>query len=339
MQNISTEKNGFNLHAQQVHCDYLQPCRSVPDLPDDVRAGLLSKPRSLPPKYFYDARGSALFERITTTPEYYPTRTEDELLAQHAIAIIEQTRPVEILELGSGSSRKTRRLFDACNNLDFRCDYAPLDVCEAALIEAATELKQSYPWLRVNPVVGDYHAGLGQLPDCSGRRLFLFLGSTIGNFEPETAAAFMREVHDAMQPGDYLLLGADRVKQSEILNAAYNDSAGITADFNLNILNVLNRELDADFALHQFRHQAHYDSNKQRVEMRLVASTRQSIKLAKLDTTIAMEAGESILTELSHKFTAEGLEQLITQAGLAPKQHIEADDQLFSLLLAEKPAV
>lgn len=319
-----------------ITCRTLKPARTVPDMIDDARRGLLMPPRSLPPKYFYDARGSDLFERITYTEDYYPTRYEDELLTRHAREILQITKPAQILELGSGSSRKTRRLFDACETLQLHCDYAPMDVCEAALLQAAEELIADYHWLQVNPIVGDYHAGLAHLPEFNGRRLFAFLGSTIGNFEPETARQFLNEVRQNMRAGDSLLLGADRVKDPAVLETAYNDREGLTAAFNLNVLEVLNRELDADFIIENFTHRAHYNADRQRIEMRLHADNAQHVRLGRLDTSIHIDADESILTELSHKFTGESLQTLLNDSGLSIQKHFQANDGYFSLLLAHK---
>ena len=245
----------------QASCTVIEPVHSVPDLAEDVREGLLEKPRQLPPKYFYDQRGSRLFEKICQTPEYYPTRTEDGLLRDNSKHIIERTRPVQILELGSGNAQKTRRIFDACEQLDNSCEYVPFDVCENILEVTAARLKQDYDWLDVMPLVGDYHAGLANLPDSDGTRLFLFLGSTIGNFSPDEALNFIDEVKDCMKPGDYFLLGADRVKNIDVLDAAYNDAQGITAEFNLNVLHVINRELGADFDVSGFEHSAKYNES------------------------------------------------------------------------------
>lgn len=324
------------VHNNKTVCQVLKPDHRIPDLIEDARTGLLEPPRSLPPKYFYDARGSVLFEQITVTPEYYPTRTEDNLLERHAVEIIQHARPHQILELGSGSSRKTRRLFDACAELDRPCNYAPMDVCEHALLQAADELGQDYDWLQVQPIVGDYHGGLAHLPAYAGRRLFVFLGSTIGNFENDAACHFMDEIAAVMQPGDSLLLGADRVKDPAVLEAAYNDAEGMTAAFNLNLLEVLNRKLDADFVRDQFQHKAIYDTDRQRIEMRLISTEDQTVHLMKLAAAIHLRAGEHILTEVSHKFTPERLQQLINGCGLEVQQHYQAGNQYFSLLLAEK---
>jgi len=327
-------------HAYPIHktglCTVLQPSRHVADLAEDVRHGLLQRPRTLPPKYFYDDTGSALFEHITATREYYPTRTEDALLAQYAADIIQDSDPDQILELGSGSSRKTRRLFDACDARDRNCSYAPMDVCEAALVQATQELHTDYEWLPVMPIVGDYHAGLENLPPFDGRRLFVFLGSTIGNFEPADAERFMAELGTCMKPGDCLLLGADRVKDNAVLEAAYNDSDGVTAAFNRNVLNVLNRELDAGFDPEQFEHRASYNEDRQRIEMRLISKSRQRVRIDAMATEITFEEGESILTEVSHKFTPQSLQHLVDAGGLRLRKHYQPDNGYFSLLLADK---
>ncbi|MCS3903078.1 L-histidine N-alpha-methyltransferase [Methylohalomonas lacus] len=319
-----------------VVCQVLKPARPVPDIIEDARNGLLSRPRTLPPKYFYDAHGSDLFERITETREYYPSRTENELLQRHARDIIASSNPDQILELGSGSSRKTQRLFDACVDLGHACNYAPMDVCEDMLLQASQELSGKYDWLAINPIVGDYHAGLDNLPSFTGRRLFVFLGSTIGNFEPAAAQRFINEIEKCMRAGDRLLLGADRVKDPAILEAAYNDNDGVTAAFNLNVLRVLNRELHANFVPDRFRHRAEYNPTHQRIEMRLVSEHEQHVHLGRLEADIKLQSGETILTEVSHKFTPESLQALVTHSGLTLQEHYQADDDYFSLILAHK---
>jgi len=317
-------------------CIPVTPTRHVPDIIEDVRNGLLSRPRQLPPKYFYDDAGSDLFERICATDEYYPTRTEDALLARHGGDIIALAAPDRIIELGSGSSRKTRRLFDACVAGDHVCSYTPFDVCEAALEQAAADLIGTYPWLEVTPLLGDYHAGLGNLPAAEGTGLYVFLGSTIGNFEPDQARDFIREVHACMRPGDWFLLGADRIKDDGVLRAAYNDAEGVTADFNLNVLQVLNRELDADFETANFAHEALFNRDLSRIEMYLESLCEQDVTLGMLQKTIRLEQGERILTELSHKFRFEQLQGLLRDCGLEPVRHYQPDNRYFSLILATR---
>lgn len=318
-------------------CTSVRPARKVPDIAEDVRVGLLSLPRSLPPKYFYDERGSQLFEQICDTPEYYPTRTEEKLLLHHSKEIIAQVKPAEIMELGSGNAQKTRQLFDACEQTDHRCSYAPLDVCEPMLESVSEQLQADYGWLDVNPLVGDYHAGLEHLPKASGTRLYVFLGGTIGNFFPEQARDFINEVKATMRPGDYLLLGADRVKDNNVLDAAYNDEQGVTAAFNLNVLNVLNRELKADFNPDNFQHKAEFNTGHNRIEMHVVSNCDHKVNLQKMDEEITFHQGDSILTEVSHKFTADSLEELVEVSGLNIRKHYEPDDKYFSLVLAEYP--
>jgi len=318
-------------------CTSVKPARKIPDIVEDARIGLLSAPRSLPPKYFYDERGSQLFEQICDTPEYYPTRTEEKLLTRYSEEIINQVKPVEIMELGSGNAQKTRRLFDACEQTKHICTYAPLDVCEPVLENISEQLQSDYNWLDVNPLLGDYHAGLQHLPETHGTRLYVFLGGTIGNFYPGQAQDFIKEIKAAMQPGDYLLLGADRVKENYLLNAAYNDEQGVTAEFNLNLLNVLNRELKADFDSENFEHKAEFNSTRNRIEMHLVCIRDHIVHMQQLDEIISFQKGEDILTEVSHKFTFDGLENLLIESGLHICKHYEPENKYFSLVLASCP--
>lgn len=318
-------------------CTLIKPAREIPDIAEDVRAGLFSLPRSLPPKYFYDERGSQLFEQICTTPEYYPTRTEEKLLTHYSEDIISQVKPTEIMELGSGNAQKTRRLFDACERTDHTCSYAPLDVCESMLENVSEQLQLDYDWLDVNPLLGDYQAGLTHLPETQGTRLYVFLGGTIGNFYPGQARDFITEVKAVMRPGDYLLLGADRVKDNHILDAAYNDEQGVTAEFNLNVLNVLNRELDSDFNPENFEHKAEFNSEYNRIEMHVVSKCDHIVHLQQLAEEIHFHQGDSILTEVSHKYTSEGLEELVEENGLIIRKHYEPENKYFSLVLATCP--
>lgn len=319
-----------------ISCIPVIPTRLIPAMVDDVRESLLSSPRRLSPKYFYDERGSELFDQICSTPEYYPTRTENKLLLKYASDIIQKTQPEQILELGSGYSVKTRRLFDACQDISHNCTYAPFDVCEEALIESAKKLAEEYRWLNLKPLLGDYSAGLGNLPSTTGSHLYVFLGSTIGNFEQHDALAFINELYDVMKDGDFLLLGVDRVKKNEVLNAAYNDTQGITAEFNLNVLNVLNRELGANFDTNAFTHTAYFDEQKERIEMHLTSKTKQQVKIEELDKTIQFDKDESILTEISQKYTYTGIEKMLSQANFTITDHYEDEDAYFSLVLASK---
>ncbi len=312
----------------------IPPVRPLADLAEDAQRGLTARPRSMPPKYFYDERGSRLFDAICATPEYYPTRTEDALLGAHASEIIAEVQPEHIVEFGSGTARKTRHLFDACEHRGTATAYWPFDVCEAMLLESGRQLVEEYQRLSVNALVGDYLGGLQGLPELDGRSLFLFLGGTIGNFTETQAGTFLREVRAVMKADDCLVLGADRVKPPEVLHAAYNDSKGITAEFNLNLLRVLNRELDADFDLERFDHQARFNSDASQIEMYLVSSVAQSVRLKALDETLHLAAGEPILTEISRKFTHSRLESMLAAAGFSVTRHLEPENGYFSLLLA-----
>ncbi len=330
-------QTNYGTQQTDIACTTIMPTQIIPDMVDDVRASLLQPPRSLSPKYFYDERGSELFEQICSTPEYYPTRTEHHLLSKHAVAIIKQTNPDQILELGSGYSTKTRRLFDACQETAQHCIYAPLDVCEEALIDAAQKLAEEYKWLKLKPLLGDYHGGLGNLPVTQGAHLFVFLGSTIGNFGQTTHARdFIKEVYNAMGSRDHLLIGVDRVKKDHILEAAYNDAQGVTAAFNLNVLHVLNRALNANFNADEFTHSAIFNADKERIEMRLTADSEQKIHIDDLGASIHFDKGDDILTEVSQKYTYSGIEKMLTAAGFSITNHYEDENAYFSLVLASK---
>lgn len=323
------------LTAPRLTCSAVPATRPVPSLVDDARAGLLAPPRSLPPKYFYDEHGSRLFERVCATREYYPSRIEAALLAENAASIMDAAAPDHFLELGSGSCRKTRYLLDAWPAGSTEAVYWPFDVCEGFLMEAGEGLIVDYPWLTVHALAGDYHGGLSAMPlPAHGRRLIAFLGGTVGNFEAEEASAMLADIAGLMRPGDHLLLGADRVKEPAILEAAYDDAAGETAQFNGNLLNVLNRELDADFPVEAYRHQAVFAPQASHVEMHLTAKREHSVRLGALDAEIELAAGESIRTEISRKFTRESLQVLLASAGLREVEHFEAEQGWYSLSLA-----
>ena len=288
----------------------------------------------MPPKYFYDQRGSELFDAICDTPEYYPTRTEEALLRQHAQELIQLSAPQHILEFGSGTSRKTRHLLDACSRADTA--YWPFDVCAPMLKKAGEQLAVEYDWLEVNILVGDYLGGLRGLPELQGRCLYLFLGGTIGNFTEAEAAWFLQELSTVMNPDDCLLIGADRIKDKAVLNAAYNDRQGITAAFNLNLLEVLNRELQADFDTARFQHRAEFNAAAGQIEMYLESGCRQSVDIDRLDSMLHLLQGERILTEVSRKFTHAGLEAMLMEAGLTIESHKQPVNGYYSLLLARK---
>ena len=319
---------------QRFRCVRVPPARHVPSLEEDARNGLLSQPRSLPPKYFYDDHGSELFERICKTSEYYPTRTEDFLLQQHAQDIIRSTQPGKIFELGSGSSTKTQHLLDACNEIAHFPSYTAFDISERALLFGWETLSTRYDWLEIDLFLGDYEAGFKNIPRQNGSRLVVFLGSTIGNFEQDHAIGFMNDLRANMSNSDRLLVGFDRVKDEHILNAAYNDKDGVTAAFNLNVLNVLNNELGANFDPDKFKHSANYDADKAQVEMHLVSACTHRVTFNTLATSIEIDAGESICTEISRKFTTKSLANLLGQAGFAIEQDFISADGYFSLVLA-----
>jgi L-histidine N-alpha-methyltransferase len=285
-------------------------------LADDVRRGLGDSPKSLPPKYFYDAAGSALFERITRLPEYYLTRAEHALLDAHGPGILREAQPDEIVELGAGSPAKFRRLLAAMNGTRAR-RYVPIDVDGGMLAESARALLRERPDLDIHAVVGDFERHLDRVPPAVGRRLVAFLGSTIGNLDGPGRERLLTDVRRLLAQGDRLLLGMDLVKNLAALHAAYDDAEGVTAEFNRNILRVVNRELRADFKPDAFRHEARWNDAASRVEMHLVAEDRQTATVQDLDMDVALEPEETIWTESSHKFTRVSAEAMLAAAGLA----------------------
>jgi L-histidine Nalpha-methyltransferase len=285
----------------------------------DVRTGLTATPKTLPPKWFYDERGSKLFDEITRLPEYYPTRTERAILAAEAGNIAALARVETLVELGSGTSEKTHLLLDAFRAAGTLRGYVGFDVDEVTLAQAAASLATEYPGLQVAGVVGDFERHVPALSGVgSGRRMIAFLGSTIGNLEPVPRAAFLRDVRAALRPGDSFLLGADLVKDPARLVAAYDDAAGVTAEFNRNVLRVINAALDADFDPEAFAHVALWDAERSRIEMRLRALRDMRVTVRGLDLTVAFEAGEQMRTEVSTKFLRPALEAELTASGFTP---------------------
>ncbi|MFI0981077.1 L-histidine N(alpha)-methyltransferase [Streptomyces sp. NPDC021093] len=282
------------------------------DLRTDVLQGLGRGPKSLPPKWFYDARGSELFEEITRLPEYYPTRAEREILRARARDIAAAARARTLVELGSGSSEKTRILLDALPGLH---SYVPVDVSESALALAAEGLLAERPGLSVHALIADFTRGLA-LPGTPGPRLVAFLGGTLGNLLPDERAVFLKSVRSMLLPGDALLLGTDLVKDESTLVAAYDDAAGVTAAFNKNVLAVLNRELDADFDPDDFAHVAHWDPRHEWIEMRLRARSALTVKVRELGLAITFAEGEELRTEVSAKFREEGVRDELAAAGM-----------------------
>jgi L-histidine N-alpha-methyltransferase len=281
----------------------------------DVRHGLADTPKHLPPKWFYDERGSQLFDEITRLEEYYPTRAETEILAREAASIAARTGATTLVELGSGTSTKTLLLLDALAEAAQLARIVPFDVCEPVLRAAGPELASRYSGVRVDAVVGDFERHLGRLP-MEGATLVAFLGGTIGNLTPPERAKFLGELADQMRPGDWLLLGTDLVKDPDRLVRAYDDAAGVTAEFNRNVLRVLNRELEGDLLPERFSHLARWDPEEQWIEMHLRSEGAQRARLGAIDLDLELADGELIHTEISAKFTRGRLEGEIAGAGL-----------------------
>jgi L-histidine N-alpha-methyltransferase len=289
----------------------------------DARTGLTATPKSLPPKWFYDAEGSALFEKITELPEYYPTRAERSILHLASSSIAAQSGASTLVELGSGSSEKTRLLLSALRAAGTLRSYVMIDVSEAALLGAGAALTSEYRELEVHAVVSDFEANLGLPPangldgaPADGPRLVAFLGSTIGNMAPAQRSAFLARVRSQLRPGDSFLLGTDLVKDPAILVAAYDDTAGVTAAFNKNVLSVLNTALGADFDLDAFEHVATWDAGAEWIEMRLRSTAAQSVRVPALDLTVDFASGEEMRTEISAKFRRSGVASELAAAGL-----------------------
>jgi L-histidine N-alpha-methyltransferase len=299
----------------------------------DALAGLTATPKSLPPKWFYDAQGSALFEKITELPEYYPTRAERAILEAVAPEIAALTGATTLVELGSGSSDKTRLLLSALRDAGTLRGYVPVDVSESALVAAGDALAAEYPGLTVHAVVADFEQYLG-VPAEAGPRLVAFLGSTIGNMVPAERAVFLRRVRAQLRQGDAFLLGTDLVKDPAVLVAAYDDSAGVTAEFNKNVLSVLNAELGADFDLDAFEHVAAWDAGREWIEMRLRAASAQSVRVGDLGLTAEFAAGEEMRTEVSAKFREAGVAAELAAAGLAMRAWWTDPGGQFGLSLA-----
>ena len=306
-------------------------------LAEDVLDGLTRPFKELPPKHFYDARGSALFERICELPEYYPTRTERWILDANAAAIAEATEACELVELGAGYATKTRVLLDALTEAGTLDRYVPVDVSETTVLACADQLVTEYPGLDVHGLVGDFERHLVHLPEPPGPRMIAFLGGTIGNFLPGARRRFLRELRRHLGSDGHLLLGTDLVKDPAVIEAAYDDDAGITAEFNRNVLRVVNRELGADFDVDEFEHVAFFDPDYEWIEMRLRARSRQTVRIDALDLDIHFAAREELRTEISAKFTAERLERDLRAAGLELAGWYTDPDELFAVTLA-RPA-
>ena len=315
---------------------HAQPAGYLDALRADVRAGLSAPRKTLPPKYFYDARGSQLFDEITRLPEYYLTRAETSILERYAATIAQLSGCESLVELGSGTSAKTRLLLRALLDGGSLREFVPFDLDPTVLSEASARLAEEYPGLRVAPVVGDFERDLGDMPP-GRRRMIVFLGSTIGNLEPPARASFLSQVAAALRPGDTFLLGTDLVKDPGRLQAAYDDAAGVTAEFNRNILRVVNRDLDANFAVEEFQHVAVWVPENEWIEMRLRARRAQQVTIGDLGMTVSFAAGEELRTEISAKFRRENVEAELAAAGLKTVGFWTDPGGDFGLTLAQSP--
>jgi L-histidine N-alpha-methyltransferase len=325
------------LTTDQIQIDSWLSANEERMLANDVLDGLTRPFKELPPKHFYDARGSELFDRICELPEYYPTRTEKSILATQAGDIIEATGAGELVELGSGSAEKARVLLDAMADAQTLHRYVPFDVSETVVRDAAEQLIEEYDGLLVHGVIGDFQRHLGHVPDADGvPRLVALLGGTIGNFPPGTRRGLLRQVSSLLGPEDRFLLGTDLVKDPAVIEAAYDDSAGVTAEFNRNVLHVMNRELGADFVPDAFEHIAFFDRRHEWIEMRLRALRPCSVLISELGLRVEFAAGEELRTEISAKFTRERLEADYRAAGLALEHWFTDDEERFALSLARR---
>jgi L-histidine Nalpha-methyltransferase len=302
-------------------------------LAGDVRDGLSRELKELPPKYFYDERGSELFDQITALPEYYPTRCEREILNRNAPAIIERSGAQDLVELGSGTASKTRALLYAMAGAGTLRRYVPFDVDQSVLESSALELVETYPGLRVHGVVGDFERDLGRVPD-GERRLFAFLGGTIGNLYPDERGVFLARLREQMGKADRLVIGTDLIKDRSVLEAAYNDREGVTAEFNRNVLRVLNESLDADFDVEAFEHVAFFDEANSWIELRLRANGAQTVRVDGADLELTFGDGEEIRTEISAKFTQEAVAGELHAAGLELDDFFTDAGGLFGLAFA-----
>jgi L-histidine Nalpha-methyltransferase len=304
-------------------------------LANDVLDGLTRPFKELPPKHFYDTRGSELFERICELPEYYPTRTELAILRARAREIVESTSVGELVELGSGTADKARLLLDEMARAGTIQRYVPFDVAESVVRDAAHQLVEDYEHLRIHGVIGDFQRHLDRIPSANGvPRLVALLGGTIGNLPPGTRRALLRDISSLLGPRDHLLLGTDLVKDPAMIEAAYDDSEGLTAEFNRNVLHVVNRELGADFSPENFEHIAFFDRRHEWVEMRLRASRPCSVFIADVGLRVEFAAGEELRTEISAKFTRARVEADLASVGLELEHWYTDEQELFALSLA-----
>ena len=326
-------------HGHRVRIDSWLTEDDERSLARDVLAGLTRELKELPPKHFYDAKGSELFEQITELPEYYPTRVELEILRDRADEIIEITGAEELVELGSGASIKARILLDAMERAGTLRRYVPLDVSESVVREAGEQLVRDYDTLTVHGVIGDFERHLGEIPaGGDAPRLVALLGGTIGNFMPEPRRALLGKIASLLRSDDMLLLGTDLVKDRAVLEAAYDDAQGVTAEFNRNVLHVINRELDADFVPEHFQHVALFDTAQEWIEMRLRATRDCVVTVSELGLSASFEVDEEIRTEISAKFTQDRVQDDLAAAGLVLDRWLTDPDGMFALSLARRAA-
>lgn len=303
----------------------------------DVIEGLSSSPKTLPPKYFYDQKGSQLFDQICQLPEYYPTRTERAILERCGRAIAQTTGPCEIVELGSGSATKTRLLLNAYEAANYPLRYIPIDVSGSALSESSERLLQEYPTLSIYGLVSTYEPALKALPAKQlPARIIVFIGSTIGNLRPNECSDFLARISETLESGDYFLLGLDLQKEVSVLEAAYNDTQGVTAAFNLNMLSHLNQQFEGNFELNKFAHIARYNTSENQIEMYLKSLAAQQVRLEKLGLTVEFERGDRILSEISRKFSLEEMTHQLKSHQLNVLESFTDEKQWFGLLLCQR---
>ncbi|MCH8075820.1 MAG: L-histidine N(alpha)-methyltransferase [SAR324 cluster bacterium] len=322
-------------YHERLVLDIMEKSDAREDFRADVELGLSSSPKSIPPKYFYDEQGSRLFEQITRLEAYYPTRTEASILSDHGLEVIDAMgEAVTIVELGSGSSTKTRLLLDILAHRQQRVDYIPIDISPTVVTQFGEQLLADYPMLHIRGLICDYHQALDALKEEPGqRRLFLFLGSSLGNYHPHQATELLQEIRAAMADHDRLLLGLDLKKDPEVLHLAYNDPEGVTAAFNLNLLERINRELEGRFELERFAHKALYNLEEGRIEMYLESMMHQLIPIKAMERSFTFRQGETIHTENSYKFDRQRLENILGQCDLKIERQFLDHRQWFSVNL------
>lgn len=314
---------------------HISPEEVAESLAADVRRGLSTQPKALPPKWLYDPVGCELFERICDLPEYYPTRTERVILQQRAEEVARLTGATTVVELGSGTSEKTRLLLDALQEEGSLQRFVGFDVAEPTLRCALGELASRYPDVEVEGMVGDFERHVGKIP-AAGRRMVIFLGGTVGNLEPGQRRAFLGQLAGTLDPGEWLLLGTDLVKDPDRLVAAYDDAAGVTAEFNRNVLSVINNELGADFDLGAFDHVARWDDDREWIEMRLRSRRCQTVEVPGVGISASFEEGEEMRTEVSTKFRVEALDGELSRAGFARRATWTDPAGDFALTLSQR---